>query len=101
MARKIDIERAITVSYPETERPRALEAINKYRSPERDRVRLAILVLANGDIKELESLVNAAAEDYRDILFWAEYPEDSGTGTREEMAGRYRALGVPVPEDLE
>jgi hypothetical protein len=36
---------------------------------------LAILVLANGDMLELKRLVDAANKDWRDILYWAEYPE--------------------------
>jgi hypothetical protein len=77
-----------------------LRALEGYRDREDVRVRLAILVLANGDVREVERLVRAANTDYRDVLYWAEYPEQSGAGTREEMAGRYRELGVPVPRDL-
>jgi hypothetical protein len=39
-----------------------------------DRVRLAILKLANGDVKELRRMMDAAKRDYRDVLASAEYP---------------------------
>lgn len=65
-----------------------------------NRTRLAILVLAKGSLPELERLTQAAANDSRDVLFWAEYPEAAGTGTRNEMAERYRQIGAPVPPSL-
>jgi len=46
---------------------------------EADRVRLAILKLAAGDANEALSLVAAAKRDYRDVLMWAEYPEEGRT----------------------
>src|SRR5690606_13890466 len=39
------------------------------------RVRLAILELARGDATKLEACVALARTDYRDVLAWAEYPE--------------------------
>lgn len=47
---------------------------NETWQPETDRVRLACLKLAAGNIKTLESAVNNACVDYRDVLAWAEYP---------------------------
>ena len=47
---------------------------------ERDRVRLAILKLSDGDPVKLRNNVAAAMLDYRDVLAWAEYPEQMRTG---------------------
>jgi hypothetical protein len=43
---------------------------------EKDRVQLAILKLANGDLAKLAEMVAIAKRDYRDVLSWAEYPEE-------------------------
>jgi hypothetical protein len=59
-------------------------------------------VLAEGDPGRVLELVEAACQDYRDLLYWAEYPEESSGGrvTRAEMVDRYIQLDVPVPEAL-
>jgi hypothetical protein len=41
------------------------------------RVRIACLKLANGDVEQLQKIVNLAKQDYRDVLTPAEYPEYS------------------------
>ena len=43
---------------------------------ERERVQMAILKLANGNIDELSRLVKIAKKDYRDVIALAEYPEE-------------------------
>ncbi len=42
------------------------------------RVRLAVLKLSEGDVDKALSMVSAAKQDYRDVLMWAEYPEEGG-----------------------
>lgn len=42
---------------------------------ERERVQLAILKLSEGELGQLRHYVKAAKTDYRDVLAWAEYPE--------------------------
>jgi hypothetical protein len=64
--------------------PREREAVDRmlaeYGSapdePQAERVRLAILKLADGDISLLPEHIAGAKEDYEDILFWAESPPD-------------------------
>lgn len=41
---------------------------------ETPRVRLAVLKLCGGDLGELLEMINAAKGDYRDVLAWAESP---------------------------
>ena len=53
------------------------------REPER--VRLGLLKLSGGKLEQLRHYLAAAQGDYRDVLAWAEYPEqmkhpDSGDG---------------------
>ena len=42
-----------------------------------ERVRLAIIKLSGGALDELATMTTAAKSDYRDVLMWAEYPEES------------------------
>jgi hypothetical protein len=94
-------QKAAAVAFPDKPaRDVVLTALERYSGPERQRVQLAILVLASRDVEALEQLIDDANLDYRDVLYWAEYPEDAGTGTRAAMAGKYRELGLPVPRDL-
>lgn len=39
-----------------------------------ERVQIAILWLCKDDPGELEHYVDVACKDYRDVLYWAEYP---------------------------
>lgn len=96
-----DVKRAVEASFPAERHAAVLKLLRSgyTRRNERCRVQLAVLVLADGDLTELQRLVKAANEDYRDLLYWAEYPEESGSGTKKEMRARYRKLGVPVPDD--
>ena len=41
-----------------------------------ERLQLAILKLAQGKLDEVHTLANYAKRDYRDVLMWAEYPEE-------------------------
>ena len=101
MATAKDVRRAVAAAFQEADRPAVLAALMACGLGRgAARVQLAILVLADGDLNKIEQLVTAANEDYRDVLYWAEYPEESGAGTKQEMAARYRRLGVAVPSDL-
>jgi hypothetical protein len=66
-----------------------------------ERVRLAILKLSAGSAKKVREYVAIAKKDYRDVLFWADHPEEA----RLTPAGRKRALaalrklGADLPEE--
>jgi hypothetical protein len=97
-----EIERAVELSFPVEQRAEVLERLRKGYTAgrERCRVQAAILVLADGDFNDLHQLVDAANQDYRDPLCWAEYPTESGGGTKRQMRERYQKLGLPVPDEL-
>ena len=44
---------------------------------ERERVQRAIVHLSKGDYGRLQHFTRVAKRDYRDVLFWAEYPESA------------------------
>jgi len=44
---------------------------------ERERVQLGILKLSGGELERLPALVDMAKGDYRDVLAYAEYPEEA------------------------
>jgi hypothetical protein len=45
------------------------------------RVHVAALKLSEGSLERLRELVTHAKRDYRDVLAWAEYPEELRTAT--------------------
>jgi hypothetical protein len=76
-----EVERRVEMLWPEPEHRRQVrEALASYGMEsyerEQDRVRLAILKLSGGDLAESLRMVSAAKRDYRDVLMWAEYPEE-------------------------
>lgn len=60
-----------------------LEVLNRYGNESwesgRTRVQLAILKLCEGDRERLPGLVEMAKRDWRDVLAYAEYPEEMRT----------------------
>jgi len=94
------VQSAINSSFEPEHRGTALDILTRTNGFG-SRTRIAILALANGSIRELERLADAANEDSRNILYWAEFPEAAGISTKVEMAARYRKMGIPVPPPLE
>ena len=74
------MRRLVARLFPLEERSAAAALLERYgaaaheREPLRGRV--ATLKLSGGQLARLESLMNHARQDYRDILAWAEYPEE-------------------------
>jgi len=62
--------------FADDDRTEVMELLAAYgeQSHEREpeRVRLAILKLSGGDEAEVRRLVEAARQDYRDVLWWAD-----------------------------
>jgi hypothetical protein len=64
--------------FPTSQFPAVIAALNEYgreswhREPAR--VRLAVLKLAQGNLKSLRAALKTAKEDFRDVLAYAEYP---------------------------
>ncbi len=84
--------------FPEQPVEETMAALDKYgvesHESERSRVQLAILKLCDEDPGvELKAYVGMAKKDYRDVLSWAEYPQQSmGIARAGESAERTREL---------
>src|SRR6266404_464647 len=94
-------------TFPESNWPRVLQLLDGYGvesyERERERVQLAILKLSKGNEDKLREFVAVAKRDYRDVLFWAENPEEARLDTpekRERIRKMFEKFGVKPPEDL-
>jgi hypothetical protein len=74
-----DVERIVRRDFPSEQFEQALAILDEYGKErfhrEIDRVQLAVLKLAKGDLVMLRREIDTAKCDYRDILAPAEYPE--------------------------
>ena len=79
-----DVKRVIHREFTAERFEEVLAIVNEYGLEkweiEADRVRVAVLKLANGDLERLRARVKRAKRDYRDVLAAAEYPEYMKTG---------------------
>lgn len=75
------VQRLVARLFPLEQRAAAGDILAEYgaqfHEKEGDRVRVAALKLCGGDLIKLEELILRAKRDYRDLLAWAEYPEET------------------------
>ena len=73
-----DLDRLIRREFPPEQVEQVRGILERYGSGpgqrEPDRVRVAVLKLAGGDLERLEHFAGVAGTDYRDVLAFAEYP---------------------------
>ncbi len=91
------VEAAIEASFaePMRDRARALLLSKAQLGPgaPNERVQLATIRLAAGDLDKLQDAVEAATKDWRDVLYWTENPATSDEPRSwEELK---RRLGLP------
>jgi hypothetical protein len=91
------IEDQLVAGFPEPTRSTAREALPHANqlsvSAPYERVVLAILKLASGDIEKLTHFADVARKDWRDVLYWTERPVGSAEPKNwEELKSR---LGLP------
>ena len=84
--------------------PRTDEILRRYGTEpherEVDRVRAACVKLAEGDEAKLEYFVSVAKKDYRDVLFWADNPQEAKLDTpekRRRVREALEKLGIELP----
>ena len=102
-----DVVTSVQASFPKTSWPQVLELLDSYGveayERERERVQLAILKLSAGSEEKVCEFVAVAKRDYRDVLFWAEYPEEARLDTpekRQRIKNMFEKFGIKPPEDL-
>ena len=102
-----EVVASIQATFPKERCPRVLELLDTYGvelyERERERVQLAILKLSDGNEEKVREFVAVAKRDYRDVLFWAEHPEEARLDTpekRQRMRNRFEKFGIKLPEDL-
>jgi lipopolysaccharide export LptBFGC system permease protein LptF len=74
------LRQKIAESFPDADQTQILALLNEYQSESatgRLRVQLAVLKLSLGDLGKLRQYVETARTDYRDVLFWAETPQQA------------------------
>jgi hypothetical protein len=71
-----DLDRIVARDFPADQRGTVVAFLGHCESGirEANRVRAAVLKLADGRVELLGHYVDRAVSDYRDVLFWAEYP---------------------------
>src|SRR5438270_10535367 len=94
-------------TFQATAHARVLELLDTYGvesyERERERVQLAILKLSQGNEEKVREFVAVAKHDYRDVLFWAENPEESRLDTpekKERIRKMFEQFGIKPPDDL-
>jgi hypothetical protein len=103
-----DIEKVIDALFAPEHRDQARQRIASYGDnlrlePEKWRVRFAILMLSEGDLAKLDEFIAVAKTDYRDVLFWYEYPQESRLDSpekRQQMRDLFTTLGLEIPPRL-
>ena len=102
-----EVVAVVQQTFPEGAHTRVLELLDGYGiesyERERERVQLAILKLSEGNEEKLREFVAVAKRDYRDVLFWAEYPEEARLDTpekRERVKKMFEKFGIKPPDDL-
>ena len=102
-----EVVAVVQKTFPESARARVIELLDTYgvepSERERERVQLAILKLSEGNEEKLREFVAVAKRDYRDVLFWAEYPEESRLDTperRERIKRMFEQFGIKPPENF-
>jgi hypothetical protein len=102
-----EVVAVVQKTFPESAHARILELLDTYGvesyERERERVQLAILKLSEGNEEKLREFVAVAKRDYRDVLFWADNPEEAKLDTpekRERLKKMFEQFGIKPPENL-
>jgi len=67
------LELLIGELFPDSSRDQVLELLQEFERSAR--VKLAVVKLSGGNLDKLKQMSAEAKRDYRNVLYWAEYPE--------------------------
>jgi hypothetical protein len=102
-----DVAARVEDGFDESRWASVLEALDRYgvepHERERERVQLAILRLSAGNEDKIREYVAIAKRDYRDVLLWAEHPQEARLDTPEKIRKArdlLERLGVTPPSDF-
>jgi hypothetical protein len=102
-----DVIAAVRTAFPDADASVLLTLLDRYGveayERERERVQLAIVTLSEGDEDKLRYFLAVAKQDYRDVLFWSEHPEEAKIDTpekKERVRKMLQKLGLKPPIDL-
>jgi hypothetical protein len=102
-----EVVAVVRKTFPESAHSRVLELLDNYgvesHERERERVQFAILKLSEGNEEKLREFIAVAKRDYRDVLFWADNPEEAKLDTpekRERIRKVFEQFGIKPPEEF-
>jgi hypothetical protein len=77
----IDYNRDLVIAkakqcFPNEDQGKIMGILDLYHGPEKERVQISILKLSGGDLEDLRAEVESAKRDYRNVLAYAEFPEE-------------------------
>jgi hypothetical protein len=98
---------AVRAAFPRSEAREILALLEQYGvepyERERERVQLAIVALSEGNKDKLLYFLSVAKQDYRDVLFWSDHPEEAKIDTpekKERVRKMFERLGLKPPPGL-
>jgi phage-related baseplate assembly protein len=107
MHTRAEVVASVEAIFPKSAWARVLDLLDSYGvesdERERERVQLAILKLSAGSEEKVREYAAVAKRDYRDVLFWAEYPEESRLDTpakRQRVRKMFEKFGIESSSDL-
>ncbi len=71
----------ISQTFPNEEAEKIFSILNNSSERNEERTQLAILKLSEDNLEELQRLLEIAKADWRDVLAWAESPEEMKNDT--------------------
>jgi hypothetical protein len=102
-----DLVAAVRITFPRADASAILALLDQYGveayERERERVQLAIVNLSEGDEDKLRYFLGVAKQDYREVLFWSEHPEEAKIDTpekKERVRKMFEKLGLKPPINL-
>ena len=93
----------IQKAFPERSWGQVLVLLDTYGVESHERVQLAILKLSEGNEERLREFIAVAKRDYRDVILWTEYPEESRLDTsekRERVKKMFEQFGIKPTENF-
>ena len=102
-----DVIDAVRTAFPHGDVGAILAVLDEYGvrpyERERERVQCAIVTLSAGNVSQLRYFLEVAKQDYRDVLFWSDNPEEAKIDMpekRRQLREMLEKLGIDPPSRL-